>query len=46
VRKGEREAVAERYALFDNVSLTPPDEPHHVLRIDKSLLATAATSIC
>jgi len=46
VRKGEREAVAERYALFDNVSLTPPDEPHHVLRIDKSLLATAVASIC
>ena len=46
VRKGEREAVAERYALFDNVSLTPPNEPHHVLRIDKSLLAAAVTSIC
>ena len=45
VRKGEREAVAERYALFDNVSLTPPDEPHQVLRIGKSLLATAVTSI-
>jgi len=45
VRKGEREAVAERYALFDNVSLAPPDEPHHVLRIDKSLLVTAVTSI-
>eukprot|EP00964_Phaeocystis_antarctica_P089667 scaffold57263_cov66-Phaeocystis_antarctica.AAC.1 len=44
VRKGEREAVAVRYALFDNVSLTPPDEPHRVLRIDKSLLAAAGSS--
>jgi hypothetical protein len=41
VRKGEREAVAEQYALLDNITLTAPKEPHHVLRIDKSLLATA-----
>ena len=40
VREGEREAVAKKYVLLDNISLTAPEEPHHVLRIDKSLLAT------
>ena len=41
VREGEREAVAKKYVLLDNISLMAPKEPHHVLRIDKSLLATA-----
>ena len=41
VREGEREAVAKKYVLLDNIHLTALKEPHHVLRIDKSLLATA-----
>lgn len=41
VRKGEQEAVVERLALFDSVSLPPADELHQVLQIDRSLLAAA-----
>ena len=41
VCKGEQEAVVERLALFDSVSLPPADELHQVLQIDRSLLAAA-----
>jgi len=41
LRKGEREAVVERFALFDSVSLPAEDELHQVLQIDSSLLAAA-----
>ena len=37
VRKGEQEAVVERLALFDSVSLPPADELHQVLQIGEYL---------
>ena len=43
VREGEHEAAAKKYVLLDNIRLTAPKEPHHVLQIDESLLASEFT---
>ena len=39
VQTGDREAVVQRYSLFDHKGLEPPAEAHCVLRINPLLLS-------
>ena len=39
VQQSDREAVVQRYSLFDHDGLEPPAKAHRVLRISSSLLS-------